>query len=98
MKAEGVTPGSVNSVLPIAKTYVLPEETMKDLKVLLVDAPVVALHSGAVLSPRDWENILKAAMDRKNETVLKKAHKVDPLQATYKEVVLFLFDGWRRSL
>ncbi|KAL8181928.1 UNVERIFIED_CONTAM: hypothetical protein K2H54_034813 [Gekko kuhli] len=47
---------------------------MEDLKVPLIDAPVVALHSGAVM-PKDGENALKNAMDRKNEAALKKVHE-----------------------
>ncbi|KAL8185573.1 UNVERIFIED_CONTAM: hypothetical protein K2H54_055058 [Gekko kuhli] len=47
---------------------------MEDLKVPLIYAPVVALHSGAVM-PKDGENALKDAMDRKYEAALKKAHK-----------------------
>ncbi|KAL8187804.1 UNVERIFIED_CONTAM: hypothetical protein K2H54_056241 [Gekko kuhli] len=54
--------------------YSSPEETMEDLKVPLIDAPVVALHLGAVL-PKDRENALKDAMNRKNEATLKKAHE-----------------------
>ncbi|KAL8181859.1 UNVERIFIED_CONTAM: hypothetical protein K2H54_032569 [Gekko kuhli] len=54
--------------------YSLPEETMEDLKVPLIDAPVVALHFGTVM-PKDGENALKDAMDRKNEATLKKVHE-----------------------
>ncbi|KAL8190418.1 UNVERIFIED_CONTAM: putative ubiquitin carboxyl-terminal hydrolase FAF-X, partial [Gekko kuhli] len=75
IQEEWANPGSGTSLLSIAKRfYSLPEETMEDLKVPLVDAPVVALHSGAVL-PKDGENALKDATDRKNETALKKVHE-----------------------
>ncbi|KAL8221746.1 UNVERIFIED_CONTAM: hypothetical protein K2H54_074444, partial [Gekko kuhli] len=75
IREEWANPGSGASLLSIAKRfYSLPEETMEDLKVPLVDAPVVALHSGAVL-PKDGENALKDPTDRKNETALKKAHE-----------------------
>ncbi|KAL8203213.1 UNVERIFIED_CONTAM: Histone-arginine methyltransferase carm1 [Gekko kuhli] len=47
----------------------LPEETKEDRKVSLVDTPVVALHSGAILS-KDGDNVLKGLVDRKNETAL----------------------------
>ncbi|KAL8176730.1 UNVERIFIED_CONTAM: hypothetical protein K2H54_037964 [Gekko kuhli] len=75
IREEWANPGSGTSLLSIAKRfYSLPEQTMEDLKVPLIDAPVVALHSGAVL-PKDGENALKDATDRKNETALKKAHE-----------------------
>ncbi|KAL8221614.1 UNVERIFIED_CONTAM: hypothetical protein K2H54_071493 [Gekko kuhli] len=67
--------GGGTSLLSVAKQlYSLPEKTMEDLKVPLIDAPVVALHSGAVL-PKDGENALKDAIDRKNETAPKKLHE-----------------------
>lgn len=79
IRAEWASPGSGSSLLSIAKRfYVLPEGTMEDLKVPLVDAPMVVLHSGAVL-PRDGENALKDPMDKKNETTLKKAHEATSL-------------------
>ncbi|KAL8185532.1 UNVERIFIED_CONTAM: hypothetical protein K2H54_054470 [Gekko kuhli] len=60
---------------PTAKhLYSLPEETMEDLKVVLVDALVVALHLRAVM-PKDGGNNLKDAMDTKNDAALKKAHE-----------------------
>ncbi|KAL8188485.1 UNVERIFIED_CONTAM: hypothetical protein K2H54_000343 [Gekko kuhli] len=72
---EWANPGGGTSLLSIAKRlYSLPEKTMEDLKVPLIDALVVALHSGAVL-PKDGENALKGTIDRKNETALKKAHE-----------------------
>ncbi|KAL8169215.1 UNVERIFIED_CONTAM: hypothetical protein K2H54_040318 [Gekko kuhli] len=58
----------------------LLEDTMEDLKVPLIDTPVVALHSSAVL-PKDGENAMKYAMDRKNEAALKKAHEARPAVA-----------------
>ncbi|KAL8185118.1 UNVERIFIED_CONTAM: hypothetical protein K2H54_039012 [Gekko kuhli] len=75
IREEWANPGGGTSLLPIAKhLYSLPEETMEDLKVPLIDAPMVAFHSGAVM-PKDGENALKDAMDRKNEATLKKAHE-----------------------
>ncbi|KAL8169260.1 UNVERIFIED_CONTAM: hypothetical protein K2H54_041994 [Gekko kuhli] len=63
------------SLLSLARRlYSLPENIMEDLKVPLIDASVVALHSGAVI-PKDGENALKDAFDRKNENALKKAHE-----------------------
>ncbi|KAL8203143.1 UNVERIFIED_CONTAM: hypothetical protein K2H54_041896, partial [Gekko kuhli] len=72
---EWANPGDGTSILLKAKClYSLPEETIEDLKVPLMDALVVALHSGAAL-PKDGENALKDAMNRKNEAALKKAHE-----------------------
>lgn len=46
-----MVPGNDTSVTGIAKRfYALPEGTMEDLKVPLFNAPVVILHSGAVIS------------------------------------------------
>lgn len=44
---------------------------MEDFKVPLVDAPVVALHSGAVL-PKDGENALKDSANKKNKAALRR--------------------------
>ncbi|KAL8221787.1 UNVERIFIED_CONTAM: hypothetical protein K2H54_074488 [Gekko kuhli] len=74
IREEWANPGGGTSLLAIAKRYSLPEETMEDLKAPLIDSPVVALHLGAVM-PKDGENALKDAMDRKNEATLKKAHE-----------------------
>lgn len=41
------------------------------LKVPLVDAPVVTLHSGAVLS-KDVDHALKDSVDRKNKMAIEK--------------------------
>ncbi|KAL8178419.1 UNVERIFIED_CONTAM: hypothetical protein K2H54_046554 [Gekko kuhli] len=61
IQEEWANPGGGTSLLSIAKhLYSLPEETTEDLKVPL---------------RKDGENALKDAMDRKNETVLKKAHE-----------------------
>ncbi|KAL8190433.1 UNVERIFIED_CONTAM: hypothetical protein K2H54_053979 [Gekko kuhli] len=53
-------------------------EAMEDVKVALVDAPVVALHSGAILS-KDGDNVLKDPVNRKNKTALKKSHEAASL-------------------
>ncbi|KAL8183696.1 UNVERIFIED_CONTAM: hypothetical protein K2H54_048893 [Gekko kuhli] len=75
IREEWANPGGGTSLLSLARRfYSLPESTMEDLKVPLIDAPVVALHSGAVM-PKDGENALKDAFDRKNENALKKAHE-----------------------
>ncbi|KAL8199288.1 UNVERIFIED_CONTAM: hypothetical protein K2H54_039289 [Gekko kuhli] len=50
------------------------ERIMEDLKVPLIDALVVALHSGAILS-KDRDNALRDTFDKKNEAALKKAHE-----------------------
>ncbi|KAL8202884.1 UNVERIFIED_CONTAM: hypothetical protein K2H54_028560 [Gekko kuhli] len=75
VREEWANPGGGTSLLSLARRfYSLPESIMEDLKVPLIDAPVVALHSGAVI-PKDGENALKDAFDRKNENALKKAHE-----------------------
>ncbi|KAL8173808.1 UNVERIFIED_CONTAM: hypothetical protein K2H54_026368 [Gekko kuhli] len=75
IQKEWANPGDGTSLLSLARClYSLPENIMEDLKVPLIDAPVVALHSGAVM-PKDGENALKDAFDWKNENALKKAHK-----------------------
>ncbi|KAL8169593.1 UNVERIFIED_CONTAM: hypothetical protein K2H54_053345 [Gekko kuhli] len=71
MKAEWALLGRGNSLPSIAKKfYTLPEDTIEDLKVPLVDAPVVALQSGAVLL-KDEENALNDSVDKKNKMALK---------------------------
>ncbi|KAL8190824.1 UNVERIFIED_CONTAM: hypothetical protein K2H54_062161 [Gekko kuhli] len=75
IRKEWANPGGGNSLLSVAKRfYSLPERIMEDLKVPLIDAPVVALHSGAIL-PKDGENALRDAFDKKNEAALKKSHE-----------------------
>ncbi|KAL8178427.1 UNVERIFIED_CONTAM: hypothetical protein K2H54_046645 [Gekko kuhli] len=75
IREEWANPGGGTSLLSLARRlYSLPENIMEDLKVPLIDAPVVALHSGAVM-PKDGENALKDAFDRKNENALKKVHE-----------------------
>ncbi|KAL8174801.1 UNVERIFIED_CONTAM: hypothetical protein K2H54_054054 [Gekko kuhli] len=75
IREEWANPGGGTSLLSLARRfYSLPDNIMEDLKVPLIDAPVVALHSGAVM-PKDGENALKDAFDRKNENALKKAHE-----------------------
>ncbi|KAL8207158.1 UNVERIFIED_CONTAM: hypothetical protein K2H54_046717 [Gekko kuhli] len=75
IREEWANPGGGTSLLSLARRfYSLPDNVMEDLRVPLIDAPVVALHSGAVM-PKDGENALKDAFDRKNENALKKAHE-----------------------
>ncbi|KAL8174810.1 UNVERIFIED_CONTAM: hypothetical protein K2H54_054170 [Gekko kuhli] len=75
IQKEWANPGGGTSLLSVAKRlYSLPDRIMEDLKVPLIDAPVVALHSGAILS-KDGENALRDAFDKKNEAALKKAHE-----------------------
>lgn len=63
------------------------EEAIADLKVSLADAPVVALHSEAVL-PNDSENALKESMDRKNKIA---SGSCDNVAHNYALVVLSYF-------
>lgn len=70
---------SGDSLISIAKKFCgLPGGVLEDLKVPLVDAVMVALHSGAIL-PTDRENALKDSVDRTNKMVLKKLHEVSSL-------------------
>ncbi|KAL8179096.1 UNVERIFIED_CONTAM: hypothetical protein K2H54_059636 [Gekko kuhli] len=65
IQEEWANPGGGTSLLSLARRfYSLPDNTMEDLKVPLIDTPMVALHSGAVM-PKDGENALKDAFDRK---------------------------------
>ncbi|KAL8194306.1 UNVERIFIED_CONTAM: hypothetical protein K2H54_013679 [Gekko kuhli] len=59
---------------PAKRFYSLPERIMEDLKVPLIDAPVVALHSGAIL-PKDGENTFRDSFDKNNEATPKKSHE-----------------------
>ncbi|KAL8206822.1 UNVERIFIED_CONTAM: hypothetical protein K2H54_029540 [Gekko kuhli] len=78
-KVEWALLGSSYSLTPINKSfYTLPQDIMEDLKVRLVDAPVVALHSGAVL-PKGGENALEDSVDMKHETALKKSYEASSL-------------------
>ncbi|KAL8211638.1 UNVERIFIED_CONTAM: hypothetical protein K2H54_004606 [Gekko kuhli] len=75
IREEWANPGGGTSLLSIAKRlYSLPEETMEDLKVPLIEAPVVALHLAAVL-PKYGENAVKDANGRKSEATLKKSRE-----------------------
>lgn len=72
LRAEWSVPGNGNSLTSIDHFfYTVSEGTIEDLKVTLVDAPEVALHSGAIFS-KERDNVLKDFVDRKNETALKK--------------------------
>ncbi|KAL8220845.1 UNVERIFIED_CONTAM: hypothetical protein K2H54_055529 [Gekko kuhli] len=75
IREEWANPGGGTSLLSLARRfYSLPDNIMEDLRVPLIDAPVVALHSGVVM-PKDGENALKDVFDCKNENALKKAHE-----------------------
>lgn len=60
------------------KFYTLPSETMTDLKVPLVDGPVMALQSVTVLY-KDGHSVLKDTVDCKNEAELKRIHDASSL-------------------
>uniref|UniRef100_A0ACB8GCD5 Uncharacterized protein n=1 Tax=Sphaerodactylus townsendi TaxID=933632 RepID=A0ACB8GCD5_9SAUR len=57
------------------KFYVLTQNSMDDLKVPLVNAPIMALHSRVILS-KDGGNVLKDSVDSKNVAELKKSQEV----------------------
>lgn len=79
LRAKWTVPGYGSLLTSFAKKFcILAEATIENFKVPRVDAPVVALPSGAVLS-KDRDSVLKDSVDRKNEVELKKLHEASSL-------------------